>query len=179
MRATTSRRRVAHAIAATTARSKAWSATGATTILRRDGRRRPATRAGRAGAALARGLLVRYGICLAVLFRGCSCDSGPWTARAAAAAGHCGGMRGGRTLDRTHALRPRRGVRRLREREGSTAIARSMTEPRWLASVHVDAAAIPPDLQATHSIDGVEATTPTIVTLPCGQAIWNRPGADP
>lgn len=43
--------------------------------------------------------------------------------------------------------------------EGSTAIARSGTDPRWFVSVHLKAARIPDDVVAAHSIEGVELTT--------------------
>lgn len=47
----------------------------------------------------------------------------------------------------------------LRQLEGSTAIARSVTDPRWLVSVHLRAARIPDDVLAAQSIEGVELTT--------------------
>lgn len=42
---------------------------------------------------------------------------------------------------------------------GSTAIARTQSEPRWLVSVHLTARALPPELLERHSLDGIEVTT--------------------
>jgi hypothetical protein len=48
----------------------------------------------------------------------------------------------------------------LQELAGSTAIARSATDPRWLASVHLHAGPVPDAVMAAHSIEGVVLTTP-------------------
>lgn len=53
----------------------------------------------------------------------------------------------------------------LAELAGSTAIAKSPSDPRWLASVHLRAAAIPPAVVDRHSIEGIEITTPD-------QSVW-------
>ena len=42
---------------------------------------------------------------------------------------------------------------------GSTAIARTSTEPRWLVSVHLTARRVSGDLLERHSQDGIEVTT--------------------
>ena len=47
----------------------------------------------------------------------------------------------------------------LSELVGSTAIATAGADPRWLASVHLRAAAIPADVVERHSIDGIEIAT--------------------
>jgi endonuclease/exonuclease/phosphatase family metal-dependent hydrolase len=46
----------------------------------------------------------------------------------------------------------------LAELEGSTAIARRAGDPTWLASVHLKAAPIAPDVVLKHSIEGIEVT---------------------
>jgi endonuclease/exonuclease/phosphatase family metal-dependent hydrolase len=47
----------------------------------------------------------------------------------------------------------------LEELKGSTAIARSPANRRWLASVHFHASKIADEVLAAHSIEGVEVTT--------------------
>ena len=42
---------------------------------------------------------------------------------------------------------------------GSTAIARTSTEPHWLVSVHLTARRVPAGLLTTHPLDGIEITT--------------------
>ncbi len=51
-------------------------------------------------------------------------------------------------------------MQELQEPEGSTAIARSATNPRWLASVHLHASKIPDEILASRSVEGVEVATP-------------------
>jgi endonuclease/exonuclease/phosphatase family metal-dependent hydrolase len=48
----------------------------------------------------------------------------------------------------------------LEELEGSTAIAVSAANPRWLASVHLHASRIADEVLAARSVEGVEVTTP-------------------
>jgi endonuclease/exonuclease/phosphatase family metal-dependent hydrolase len=55
---------------------------------------------------------------------------------------------------------PNEGFPWLQALEGSTAIARSTTDPRWLASVHFHASKIPVDVLAGRSVEGVVLTTP-------------------
>jgi endonuclease/exonuclease/phosphatase family metal-dependent hydrolase len=55
----------------------------------------------------------------------------------------------------------------LQELAGSTAIARTHTEPRWLASVHLHASQVPDKVLAVRSVEGVELTTP-------GGSVWEQ-----
>jgi endonuclease/exonuclease/phosphatase family protein len=55
----------------------------------------------------------------------------------------------------------------LRELRGSSAIARSAGDPRWLVSVHLRASMIPASVVALHSIEGVKLTTP-------GGSVWEQ-----
>ena len=65
----------------------------------------------------------------------------------------------GRSLE-LEAYEPDEAFPWLLERAGSTAIARSAAEPRWVASVHFHASKIADAVVAAHPIEGIEVTTP-------------------